>query len=115
METIVRNQADAANRWVEARHKELIRLANDEQGVVDVISWGELPMTRKVREAFKKFDAKLLRRLRKGAIGEKQWPEAEGRALAIMLEYAGLLEDILSQAQKQFLLIQRKKEPKEST
>jgi hypothetical protein len=115
MERVIRNQADVANRWAEARKKELLRLAETEQGVVDVINWGELPITKKVREAFKKFEGKLLRRLRKGAIGEKQWTEAEGRALALMLEYSGLLEDILSQAQKQFFLIQEKKKPKEST
>ena len=115
MKPVIRNQADVANRFAEARRKEIIRLANDEQGVVDIISWGELPTTKKVREAFSKFEQKLLRRLKKGAIGEKQWSEAEGRALALMLEYSGLLEDILSQAQKQFLLIQQKKQPKENT
>ncbi len=111
METI-RGQADAMRHFAQARRKEIVRLVDTEQGVMEVINWGELPMTKKVREAFKTFEGKLLRRLKKGAIGERQWSEPEGRALAIMLEYSGLLEDILSQAQKQLLLIQRKRQEK---
>jgi hypothetical protein len=107
---IVRNQADAARRFAQARRKEFINLATEEQGVVDVINWGELPATRKVRDAFLDMDAKFLRRLKRNAVGEKQWSEAEGRALAIALEYTGLLEDMLGQAKKRLLLIQQKKQ-----
>lgn len=110
MPETIRNQADAARHFAEARRKEIINLIKEESGVVELINWGNLPITKKLREAFRAMDAKILRRLKRNAIGDKRWSEEEGRALAIALEYAGLIEDVLDQAQKRFLLIQQKKQ-----
>lgn len=108
----VRNQAEAMT-WFKARRKEAAKLAVDEGGVREILIWGELPVTKKARETFSAFKEKILRRLKKGATGEKQWSEAEGRALAIALEFTGLFDEILNQARKQLLLIQQKQEKKE--
>ena len=106
----VRNQADAATRWLQARQREAARLADDEQGVREILAWGDHPVTKKARESFALFGKKVLRRLKKGAIGEKQWTEPEGRALALALEFTGLFDEILEQAKNRLVLLQQKQE-----
>ena len=103
-----RNQAEAIT-FAHAQERDAFKeLLIHESELTEILRWAELPVTKKVREAFLKYEEKILKRLK-----STQWTEAEGKGFAFLCNYIGLLERIVGDCQKKHQSIQVKKQKRE--
>lgn len=101
-----RNQAEAVTQ-IKRRQKEVFNelLSKAEGEVTEFLNWAELPMTKKIREKFIEFEAKILKIFK-----ANKWTEAEGRGIALLFQFTGILEEMVKSSQEKFNQIQQRKQ-----
>lgn len=103
-----RNQAEAMTQIRTQERNAFKELLVQESDLVEILNWAELPVTKKIREAFKKYEEKVLKKLKSA-----QWTEAEGKGLAFLCNYIELLERIIGDCQKKYQNVQIRRQKKE--
>jgi hypothetical protein len=105
MPETIHSQADAMNRLKKQKDELFKKMLIEEQEVADVLEWAEFRVTKKVRKAFQDFEKKVLQEFKKN-----KWTEAEGRGIAYLLHFTGILEGIIEDSRKKWNSIQTRKQ-----
>lgn len=106
MESLPRNQAEAATQFMRDKKRQVRDLLESEGEALEFLNWAELPMTKKVRENLKRQEKKYDKQLK----AQKWQAEAEGRALCYLCAYLGLLEDMVEYYKDKYQKIQNIKQ-----
>lgn len=100
-----RNQAEAITYAHRKEREKFREFLVAETELIEILSWAELPTTKKVVKAFTQFEERIWKKLK-----ACQWTEAEGKGLVFLLNYAGLLQETIGDCKKTYQNLQVKKQ-----
>ena len=100
-----RNQAEALTYLKRQEKNVFADLLKAESELLEFLTWAELPMSKKIRERFIKFEGKIFKIFK-----DNKWTEAEGRGIAYLFQFTGILEEMVKTYREKFNQIQQRKQ-----